>query len=63
MSNVDPIRIRDLLGNIAESLRRLRQLGDYSEAKFLADFRNTESAKYLDDLDAFQSAIIAWLNP
>lgn len=47
MKDVDPIRIRDLLGNMAEAQRRLRELGRQSEADFLADFRNTESAKYL----------------
>jgi uncharacterized protein YutE (UPF0331/DUF86 family) len=47
MRDVDPIRVRDLLGGIAEALRRLRELGLLSEDVFLADFRNTESAKYL----------------
>jgi uncharacterized protein YutE (UPF0331/DUF86 family) len=47
MRDVDPIRVRDLLGNIADALRRLRELGRQTEAEFLADFRNTESAKYL----------------
>ena len=47
MRDVDPIRVRDLLGGIAEALRRLRELGLLSEDEFLADFRNTESAKYL----------------
>ena len=44
---VDPLRIRDLLGNIAEAQGRLRQLGQLAETEFLADYRNTESAKYL----------------
>ena len=47
MRDLDPIRVRDLLGGIAEALRRLRELGLLSEDEFLADFRNTESAKYL----------------
>jgi uncharacterized protein YutE (UPF0331/DUF86 family) len=47
MNNADPIRIRDLLGNMAEAQRQLRELGRLSETKFLSDFRNTESAKYL----------------
>jgi uncharacterized protein YutE (UPF0331/DUF86 family) len=47
MRDVDPIRIRDLLGNIAEAQNQLRELGRLSETDFLADFRNTESAKYL----------------
>jgi uncharacterized protein YutE (UPF0331/DUF86 family) len=47
MRDVDPLRIRDLLGNIAEAQDRLRELGQLSEAEFLADYRNTESAKYL----------------
>ena len=47
MRDVDPIRVRDLLGGIADALRRLRELGLQSEDEFLADFRNTESAKYL----------------
>jgi uncharacterized protein YutE (UPF0331/DUF86 family) len=36
-----------LLGNIAEAQGRLRELGQLPEAEFLADYRNTESAKYL----------------
>ena len=47
MKQVDLLRIRDLLGNIANAQRRLRELGRLPEAEFLADFRNTESAKYL----------------
>jgi uncharacterized protein YutE (UPF0331/DUF86 family) len=47
MKAVDPIRVRNMLGNIADSQRRLRQLGQLAESDFLADFRNTESAKYL----------------
>ena len=47
MKQVDLLRIRDLLGNIADAQRRLRELGRLPEAEFLADFRNTESAKYL----------------
>ncbi len=47
MRDVDPIRIRDLFGNIADAQRRLRELGQLSEADFLGDYRNTESAKYL----------------
>jgi uncharacterized protein YutE (UPF0331/DUF86 family) len=47
MKQIDLVRIRDLLGNIANAQRRLRELGRLSEAEFLADFRNTESAKYL----------------
>ena len=47
MTDVDPIRIRGLLSNIADAQRRLRELGQLAEADFLADYRNTESAKYL----------------
>ncbi len=47
MRQIDPIRIRDLLGNIAEAQSRLRELGQFSENDFLNDYRNTESAKYL----------------
>jgi uncharacterized protein YutE (UPF0331/DUF86 family) len=47
MKQIGLLRIRDLLGNIANAQRRLRELGRLSEAEFLADFRNTESAKYL----------------
>lgn len=47
MRELDPIRIRDLLGNIGEAQTRLRELGQLTEADFLADYRNTESAKYL----------------
>lgn len=47
MRDIDAIRVRDLLGGIADALRRLRELGQLPEDVFLADFRNTESAKYL----------------
>ncbi len=47
MKDVDPIRVRDLLGNIADAQRRVRELGQLSETEFLSDYRNTESAKYL----------------
>jgi len=47
MRDVDPLRIRDLLGTIAEAQAHLRELGQLAEADFLADYRNTESAKYL----------------
>ncbi len=47
MRDVDSLRIRDLLGNIAEAQGRLRELGQLAEADFLGDYRNTESAKYL----------------
>ena len=43
--NVDRLRLR--LGAIADALRRLRELGALGEETFLADFRNTESAKYM----------------
>jgi len=56
MKEVDPIRIRDLLGNMNDALRRLRELGDLPEEAFLADYRNTESAKYLL-IVAMESAI------
>jgi uncharacterized protein YutE (UPF0331/DUF86 family) len=36
-----------MLGNIADAQRRLRELGRLTEAEFLDDYRNTESAKYL----------------
>jgi uncharacterized protein YutE (UPF0331/DUF86 family) len=45
--NADPIRIRELLSNMADAERRLRQLAEAVEETFLADYRNTESAKYL----------------
>lgn len=44
---VDPIRVRELVGVITDAIHRLRELGAMPEAEFLADFRNTESAKYL----------------
>lgn len=47
MRQVNVARVRDLLGNISEALHALRQLASLSEAEFLGDFRNTESAKYL----------------
>lgn len=40
-------RIRDLLGRMAEAQERAARLGDLPEEEFLADYRNTESAKYL----------------
>jgi uncharacterized protein YutE (UPF0331/DUF86 family) len=46
-AEIDPIRVRELLGHINDATRRLRQLGAVSEEEFLADYRNTESAKYL----------------
>jgi len=46
-ADVDPIRVRELLGHINESGQRLRELARQSRADFLADYRNTESAKYL----------------
>lgn len=47
MTQADPIRIRNLLGHIAESQRRLRELGSLPKEAFVGDYRNTESAKYL----------------
>ena len=44
---VDQVRIRELMGNMNDALRRLRELGQLSEKDFLADYHNTESAKYL----------------
>jgi uncharacterized protein YutE (UPF0331/DUF86 family) len=45
--SVDPIRVRERLGIITDAQRRLQELGGLSADDFLADFRNTESAKYL----------------
>ena len=45
MRDVDSLRIRDLLGNIAEAQGRLRELGQLAEADFLGDYRNTERSK------------------
>lgn len=47
MKAVDVIRVRELLGTIASSEERLRELAAHGEDIFLGDFRNTESAKYL----------------
>jgi uncharacterized protein YutE (UPF0331/DUF86 family) len=47
MSPIDPVRVRDLLGKMAEAQRLLGELGRLSESEFLGDYRNTESAKYL----------------
>lgn len=47
MREVDLVRVRQLLSNIAEAKSQLNELGQRSEAEFLGDFRNTESAKYL----------------
>ncbi len=43
----DAARVRDLLGIVGDSVRKLRQLGQAPKEEFLKDFRNTESAKYL----------------
>jgi uncharacterized protein YutE (UPF0331/DUF86 family) len=43
----DPVRIRALLGTMADAERRLRELAMEPEEAFLADYRSTESAKYL----------------
>jgi uncharacterized protein YutE (UPF0331/DUF86 family) len=47
MARVDAARLRQFLGIIGDSVRKLRELGALSQADFLRDFRNTESAKYL----------------
>jgi len=47
MQEIDPIRIRALLNNIAKARNRLIELGQLPLSEFLNDFRNTESAKYL----------------
>jgi uncharacterized protein YutE (UPF0331/DUF86 family) len=47
MTDIDLLRIRDLLGSMAEAQTRLRELGQLPLAEFLADYRNTESSKYL----------------
>lgn len=47
MRTVDLNRVRESLSNIAEAQSRLGELGKQDESEFLADFRNTESAKYL----------------
>lgn len=43
----DAARLRQFLGIIGDSLRKLRELGTLPKTDFLKDFRNTESAKYL----------------
>ena len=45
--SVDAIRVRERLGIISDAERRLGELSNLSADEFLADFRNTESAKYL----------------
>jgi uncharacterized protein YutE (UPF0331/DUF86 family) len=47
MRDIDLLCIRDLLGTMAEALARLRELGQLPLPEFLADYRNTESSKYL----------------
>lgn len=47
MRGVNFARLQDLLSTIAESKSRLRELGNNPLDVFLADYRNTESAKYL----------------
>jgi uncharacterized protein YutE (UPF0331/DUF86 family) len=44
---VDSIRVRERLGVIADAERRLGEFSELPADEFLADFRNTESAKYL----------------
>lgn len=44
---LDRARLRQFLGIIGDSLRKLRELGTLPKTDFLNDFRNTESAKYL----------------
>jgi uncharacterized protein YutE (UPF0331/DUF86 family) len=44
---MDVARIRQFLGIIGDSVRKLRELGALPKDDFLRDFRNTESAKYL----------------
>lgn len=44
---LDEARLRQFLGIIGDSVRKLRELGALPQASFLGDFRNTESAKYL----------------
>ncbi len=44
---LDVARLRQFLGIIGDSVRKLRELGALPQADFLRDFRNTESAKYL----------------
>lgn len=47
MREIDPLRVCDALSNIGQALRRLNDLRRLSPEEFLADYRNTESAKYL----------------
>lgn len=47
MRDIDPIRARGALSNMGEALRRLNELGQLPLDDFLADYRNTDSAKYL----------------
>ncbi len=47
MANIDIARLRQFLGIIGDSVRKLRELGALPQVDFLRDFRNTESAKYL----------------
>jgi uncharacterized protein YutE (UPF0331/DUF86 family) len=45
--SVDAIRVRERLGIISDAERRLGELSKLPTDEFLADFRNTASAKYL----------------
>jgi hypothetical protein len=47
MSRAGPLRLRDLLGHINDSLARLRQLGELDQATVLADYCNIEGASKL----------------
>ena len=47
MRDVDAVRLRELLGHLADSRRRLGEAAALSEVEFLSDARNPASAKYL----------------
>ncbi len=47
MKAVDPLRVRELLGYISDALHRLQELRALPQQDFVADYRCTESAKYL----------------
>ena len=47
MGEVNRDRLRGLAGHVRDSVRQLRELGHVSADQFVADWRLTNSAKYL----------------
>ncbi len=63
MRDVDPIRIRDLLGNIADAQRRLRELGQLSEQRRRLTCAITLSRVKVDEPSrTMRTALPSWPN-